>query len=232
MEPVLCPRCGCDTQLLAVIEAWNRYCPFCEIRFKVIESVAGVFQLSVADSGRGVIFTGNTAYIAKEGDWERKRALPVNTPEKLRTIDLSQGSAMETKKPYTPPQLKEIPPVDRSAQVLTDGSPVTDDHRELRPDGQQKAYVVLTEEERKKGFVRPVRRTYIHVGKDPTMNNHVLIKTGKGGCGQRTTMGIAIAETFARDPGFYSGGTFCCTCGVHLPLNEFIWEGTTEQMGT
>ena len=29
----------------------------------------------------------------------------------------------------------------------------------------QKAYVVLTEAERAKGFVRPVRRTYVHVGK-------------------------------------------------------------------
>ena len=34
----------------------------------------------------------------------------------------------------------------------------------LRPDGQQKTYLVLSEEERAKGFVRPVRRSYIHVG--------------------------------------------------------------------
>ena len=30
--------------------------------------------------------------------------------------------------------------------TLTDGSPVTPDHRELRPYGQQKGYVVLTEQ--------------------------------------------------------------------------------------
>lgn len=49
--------------------------------------------------------------------------------------------------------------------TMSDGSPVTDDHREIDPvTGMQKGYVVLSEEERAKGFVRPVRRTYIHVG--------------------------------------------------------------------
>jgi len=43
----------------------------------------------------------------------------------------------------------------------------TPDHRELRADGQQKAYVVLSAEERAKGFVRPVRRSYRHVGIRP-----------------------------------------------------------------
>lgn len=51
---------------------------------------------------------------------------------------------------------------------LTDGSPVTDGHRELRENGQQKGYVVLTEEERAKGFIRPVRFSYLHAGKRPT----------------------------------------------------------------
>ncbi len=35
---------------------------------------------------------------------------------------------------------------------------------ETRPDGQNEAYIVLSDEERAKGFVRPVRRSYIHVG--------------------------------------------------------------------
>ncbi len=99
-------------------------------------------------------------------------------------------------------------------RTLTDGSPITDDHRELKPNGQQKGYVVLSEAERAKGFVRPVRRTYTH-------------KT----CGCDTTMGEAIAETYARDPGFYSG-TFCVACGVHRPLDQFVWKGTDEQVGS
>ena len=50
-------------------------------------------------------------------------------------------------------------PVDRNQVELTDGSPVTPDHADLQQNGQQKGYVVLTPEERAKGYVRPVRRT-------------------------------------------------------------------------
>lgn len=100
-------------------------------------------------------------------------------------------------------------------RTLTDGSPVTPDHREIDPaTGQQKGYVVLSAEERAKGFVRPVRRSYMHLN-----------------CGTITTMGLAIAETYARDPNFYSG-TFCCHCRVHRPLDEFVWEGSDQKVGS
>lgn len=103
-----------------------------------------------------------------------------------------------------------VPPVDHSQRVLTDGSPVTPDHRELKPNGQQKAYVVLSDAERARGFVRPVRRTYVHQK-----------------CGAATTMGLALAETYARDPDFYSG-TFCCACRTHFtfgqPDGDFVWD--------
>lgn len=92
---------------------------------------------------------------------------------------------------------------------LTDGSPVPEDrsHTEINPrTGQQKGYVVLTPEERAKGFVKPVRRSYTHKV-----------------CGTLTTMGHALAETYARDPNFYSG-TFCCGCGSHFSLDQFDWE--------
>jgi len=109
-------------------------------------------------------------------------------------------------------RIASLPPVDRSARALTDGSPVTDDHRELLPSGQQRGYVVLSAEERSKGFVRAVRRTYRHKV-----------------CNTTTTMGIALAETYARDPEFYSG-TFCCHCATHFPLDQFVWEGTEESL--
>jgi hypothetical protein len=49
--------------------------------------------------------------------------------------------------------------------TLTDGGPVTEDHRDIDPvSGQQKGYVVLSEAERAKGFVRPIRYSYVHVG--------------------------------------------------------------------
>lgn len=37
-------------------------------------------------------------------------------------------------------------------------------HRELKSNGQQRDYVILCDEEREKGFVRPVRFSYRHVG--------------------------------------------------------------------
>jgi hypothetical protein len=111
-------------------------------------------------------------------------------------------------------QEAKVPPVDRTARVLTDGSPETPDYREIdHSTGQQKGYIVLSAEERSKGFVRPVRRTYTHIT-----------------CNSDTTMGVAIAETYARDPKFYSG-TFCCHCGMHYPLDQFVWKGTDELVG-
>lgn len=111
--------------------------------------------------------------------------------------------------------------------TLTDGSPVTPDHREIDPrTGMQKGYVVLSEEERAKGFVRPVRRSYVHVG-PPGPN-------ASTGCGIVTTMGQSLAETYARDPRFYSG-TFCAHCSTHFPVGangEFVWHGTDERVGT
>lgn len=102
--------------------------------------------------------------------------------------------------------------------TLSDGSPVTNDHREIivggPRHGQQKGYIVLSEEERAKGFVRPYRDTYLH-------------KT----CGTTTKMGRSIAETYARDPKFY-GGTFCANCRTHFPLDQFVWDGTEIQVGT
>lgn len=88
---------------------------------------------------------------------------------------------------------------------------------DTEPVPQNEAYLVLSEEERAKGFVRPVRRTYIHLT-----------------CGAATTMGQAIAETYARSPHFY-GATYCVGCGMHRPVGaegEFVWDGTTEKVGT
>lgn len=47
-------------------------------------------------------------------------------------------------------------------------------------------------------------------------------------------MGVALAETYARDPEFY-GSTMCVACGVHYPVGakgEFVWQGTDERVGT
>lgn len=102
--------------------------------------------------------------------------------------------------------------------TLTDGTPVTNDHAEIDPlTGMQKAYVVLSKDEIAKGFVRPLRLSYKHTT-----------------CGEITEMCLPIAETYARDPKFYSG-TFCSHCRKHFPIGpdgEFVWaDGSNVKVG-
>ncbi|MFD5089309.1 hypothetical protein ACFWMR_01815 [Amycolatopsis thailandensis] len=86
------------------------------------------------------------------------------------------------------------------------------------PTDQAAAYLVLSDEERAKGFVRPLRRSYVHT-------------RGEQPCQSVTTMTQAIAETYATDPHFY-GATYCVTCRMHLPVGEFVWDGTSEVVGS
>ena len=76
-------------------------------------------------------------------------------------------------------------------------------------------YLVLSEEERAKGFVRPLRRSYRH----------------RGGCGASTRMGLALCETYARAPSFY-GATYCVGCSMHRPVSEFVWDEDGQQVGS
>lgn len=138
------------------------------------------------------------------------------------------------------------------------------------PVPQHEVYLVLSDEERAKGFVRPVRHAYMHVGspgpkhplrdltpeeserfakyeyvkyekypesEEPALGRfwtrRQLDEIGKG-CGVVTTMGTALAETYARDPGFY-GATYCCGCRKHLRVGaagEFTWVDGGERVGT
>lgn len=86
------------------------------------------------------------------------------------------------------------------------------------PTPQAEAYLVLSEAERAKGFVRPVRRSYLHTGATPP-------------CGALTTMSQALAETYARQPGFY-GATYCVACRMHRPVSEFVWDGDGTRLGS
>lgn len=94
---------------------------------------------------------------------------------------------------------------DPNDQCLKDGQ---------KEQGQNECYLVLSEEERAKGFVRPVRNSYIHTT-----------------CGTVTTMGNALSETYARDPKFY-GRTYCCGCGTHFPVSEFKWDKIDDLVGS
>jgi len=89
-----------------------------------------------------------------------------------------------------------------------------------RPVPQAEAYLVLSEEDRAKGYVRPFRTAYLHTT-----------------CGAVTWMNFAIAETYARQPTFY-GATYCTHCRMHRPVGadgEFVWAdgpGPWSRVGT
>lgn len=111
--------------------------------------------------------------------------------------------------------VENVPPVDRTRLCTTDGRPVAEARAsQTNETGQHPSYIVLCDEERAKGFVRPYRDRYQHVE-----------------CGTVTTMGRSLSETYARDPGFY-GATFCCGCNRHLPVAEFVWSADGSQVGS
>ena len=88
------------------------------------------------------------------------------------------------------------------------------DYREKGADGMQKSYLILSDKERAKGWIRPFRDVYLHRV-----------------CHTETKMGRELSETYARDPKFYTG-TFCVKCRAHFPLEQFVWAGTNEQVGS
>lgn len=117
----------------------------------------------------------------------------------------------------------------------TDGRPVAEARAsQTNETGQHPSYIVLCDSERAKGFVRPYRDSYKHVGRleqlvnDNSRPSHTV---RIGGCGTVTTMGRALSETYARDPSFY-GATFCCGCNRHLPVAEFVWTADGQQVGS
>lgn len=132
----------------------------------------------------------------------------------------------------------------------------------IKENGQHSSYWVLSEAERAKGFVRPVRRTYRHVGIRPKyplrdltaeeQQQYAQFKYSKyeeyppgetmvgrfwtddqlkSGCNSETSMSQAIAETYARDPKFY-GATFCCHCGKHIGVEQFVWIDDGSVVGS
>ncbi len=85
----------------------------------------------------------------------------------------------------------------------------------LKENNQHESYWVLTEEERQKGFIRPLRDSYIH-----------------DVCGTLTKINsVAIVETYARDPKYY-GSTFCVKCSDHFPVVEFTWDKSNDKLGS
>ena len=141
-----------------------------------------------------------------------------------------------------------VPP---PALCTTDGRPVAEARAsQTNKTGQHPSYIVLCPDERAKGFVRPYRDAYKHVGlnvcglqvgtagdtvchMDPKHEGECGVVTGprSQGCGSVTTMGRALSETYARAPTFY-GATFCVNCNRHLPVAEFVWTADGAEVGS
>lgn len=146
---------------------------------------------------------------------------------------------------------------------------VTDDRADPRlrhgvddkPVPMAEVYLVLPEAERARGYVRPYRDAYTHVGsrpKHPTRDLTAEERATNGdryvayepypdgetvvgrfwtaeqlasGCGAKTIMGRALSETYARQPTFY-GATYCAGCLMHRPVEEFAWDADGQVVGS
>jgi hypothetical protein len=140
---------------------------------------------------------------------EQARALASALNSQAFAAEVEQRKALEAER------IANVPPVDRSALCTTDGRPPAEARAsQTNETGQHASYIVLCDAERAKGFVRPYRDRYKHET-----------------CGGVTTMGRALSETYARDPGFY-GATFCCNCNAHHPVAEFVWTADGQQVGS
>ena len=171
---------------------------------------------------------------------------PVCDPEQTGSTRWPElASSLPT--PKAPPA--EVPPVDRNAlctvgEAIAPGVPNTED----RGDGQQKGYVILCAEERAKGFVRPVRRSYVHVGRRPkyplrelTAEERAMYKDdsthyetyppemhpslGRLWSQRDLTSGCGTKTTMGQELAEtfarspdFYSGTFCCGCSKHIPV--------------
>lgn len=97
------------------------------------------------------------------------------------------------------------------SQVMITTDPTHPGLRELQSNRQQIAYLVLPAEEIELGLIRPLRQSYQHVV-----------------CSSVTRIGLTIAQTFARQPSFYTQ-TFCVACREHFPLKKYDGDGATPQ---
>jgi hypothetical protein len=98
---------------------------------------------------------------------------------------------------------------DRNDPDLTHGIDET-------PVNQAKRYLI-SDGDLSKGYIRPLRFSYIHTS-----------------CGETTIMAQSIAATYAKNPSFY-GATYCTHCRMHRPVGEdgeFVWSDGGEKVGT
>ena len=84
------------------------------------------------------------------------------------------------------------------------------DYGDRKDDGQFENHPTIEEGD----FVQPVRESYVH-----------------DACGGTTKMGRQLAESWARDPDYYTE-TFCAVCQDYYPVGTFVWKGTNDRLGS
>jgi hypothetical protein len=89
---------------------------------------------------------------------------------------------------------------------------------DIEPGPQNPVYLVLSDAEIAKGYVRPYRDAYRHVA--CSVNPEMV-----------TRMGEKLSATYAREPSFY-GSTYCVACRMHKPVGEFIWDKDGKVVGS
>lgn len=86
---------------------------------------------------------------------------------------------------------------------------MTFDYGKTLSDGQYEKYPTATVGE----FVAPVRNSYVH-----------------DTCGGITSCSDGIAETYAKNPKYYTR-TYCSRCQGHYPVSEFKWYVDNVRIG-
>jgi hypothetical protein len=205
---------------------------------------SGVLQIGINDAHEVVVnlphdMTGHIVFSPQQA-----RGLADTLIRKAVEAEAEHRAKLEAAR------IAAVPPVDRSKVCTTSGAPADQVRAEqTEKTGQHGAYIVLCADERAKGFVRPYRDAYKHVGQRLGCDDYkrpegvmggVCLNCGhtqpdhvqrNGACNAVTTMGRALSETYARDPKFY-GSTFCVNCNRHLPVAEFIWTADGQQVGS
>lgn len=168
-------------------------------------AAAGAFVMSLAAQAvrHYAHATGHDPVHAVDVLWSKPPRPASEQPRTAQslTIDTDMGDALLDSLGVQPRQSLTTDPTDPR---LTHGPDPADGPATEQAD----VYLVLPEQDRAAGFVRPVRTAYWHTV-----------------CGGVTTMHRAIAETYARNPTFYQG-TYCAICRLHRPVGpdgEFHW---------
>lgn len=108
----------------------------------------------------------------------------------------------------------------------------------VKPNGQQEAYLVLSDDELAKGFVRPYRDSYIHVGRKLHYKNIHQFLTEDEKKKYPDKNYVAIATVLTNEDGSFKGGSYITQaemdawkagerlggCGTKTIMNKTISE--------